>query len=51
MVYSPSGLICPARDQTDLFLSRAIGILRRLEGNRASQDLRIQYKLAAPAIG
>jgi hypothetical protein len=49
----PRGSFSPARDQTDTYLFRAeegtIGILRVLELNRASQELRIQYKLAPPA--
>jgi hypothetical protein len=43
-----------ALDQTDTYLFRTeegtIGILRVVEVNCASQELRIQYKLAAPAV-
>jgi hypothetical protein len=45
--------VSPARDHTDTYLFRAeegtIGILRVLEINRASQEVKIQYKLAPPA--
>jgi hypothetical protein len=51
--HSPRGSFSPARDQTNTYLFRAeegtVGILRVLELNRASQELRIQYKLAVPA--
>ncbi len=47
------GSFSSERDQTDTYLFRAeegsIGILRVLELNRASQELKIQYKLAPPA--
>jgi hypothetical protein len=51
--HRPRAAFSPARDRTDTYLFRAeegtIGILRVLELNRASQELRIQYKLALPA--
>ncbi len=47
------GLVSPARDQTDTYLFRteegSIGILRVLEINRASQEVKIQYELVHPA--
>ncbi len=50
---APRRLVSPARDQTDTYLFRteegSIGILRVLELNCASQELKIQYKLAPPA--
>ncbi len=51
--HRPRASFSPARDQTDTYLFRTeqgtIGILRVLERNHSSQEMRIQYKLVPPA--